>query len=995
MPTDNNTTQETQFVLRRLEEALRLFGKETDPRWFWILVLTLVLAVGFFYVGWMYKRDSRSVGWAWASLLGFLRSCVYAVLAAVFLLPALQTWDRTELHSKVVLAQDVSGSMSNKDDIPTDTMPVEKLLTRQDKIIQFLTDDRLGFIKRLQEKNPVSLYRFGSQVDEQFQVLEKDKPWSTADWAGWLKLNAKETMPEGLNDEEKKDFLKRQKLHEDLVNGTDLGNALASILNREANNMVQATVLFSDGRYALSGRNTQSLQDVIDQVKSRAKRAKVPIFTVAVGEYRQPVSIRITDLQTPEQARPDDKFPVRVEVDGEGLPNRELIVYLDVTSPKGDKRTLEKPFKLSTGSGGPPHAQIEFEIDANQLGAPPTEGRKPELEEGAWQFQARIPKDRREVFADKEHRSEKQTVQIVKKPLRVLLFAGAATRDYQFVRNLLVREVEKHRAQLSICLQMKRDGVVQDVEAERFLQRFPNRLGDDAAAGGGTQDRYGSLSQYDLIIAFDPDWSQLGNDQPEALTALEKWVNLQAGGLIVVAGPVNTFQLARLGNRDKLKPILDLFPVTLQDSVLQAVGLDRPTTDPWRLHFPGANAELEFLKLDEESTQQLAGWDEFFTGLPKDQINAETPTVRGFYNYYPVDSVKASAQVIATFSDPRARLRDNKEQPFLVTMPYGSGKVVYIGAGETWRLRMYREIFFERCWTKLARYVGSGNLTRLSTHGRIIMGSTFTAGQFVPINAQLFGLDMLPLSVNSRPKVAIKPPPGVAMPPAIELEAKPTQGGEWQGWFQGRLRVLSPGEYRLELQIPESGEILPQRFVVKEDNPEMDNTRPDFGQLYQLASEVTDFMPRIPDKETQDEVKLALEGTAARLLQKVDDQDQATSVRRETTIKKAPEKGKEGKEGKAESKETLRFFFDLTTAHLIPKCMVTESKVQRSRGKAEDLWDEGVTLVKGSDATKDETKKDAEKKHDKKQDTGMAYVLILVVSLLSLEWLARKLLKLA
>src|SRR5260370_26923637 len=122
------------------------------------------------------------------------------------------------------------------------------------------------------------------------------------------------------------------------------------------------------------------------------------------------------------------------------------------------------------------------------------------------------------------------------------------------------------------------------------------------------------------MVGFEPDWSLV---EPEKLPALEKWVNLQAGGLILVAGPVNSNQLARLGNRDKLKPILDLFPVVLQDSVLQAVAIDRTTTDPWRLHFPGANAELEVLKLDEESTQQLSGWDGFFTGLPMDQVTAD------------------------------------------------------------------------------------------------------------------------------------------------------------------------------------------------------------------------------------------------------------------------------------------------------------------------------------------------------------------------------------
>ena len=60
---DTNTTQETQFVFRRLEEALRLFGQEANPYWFWILVLLVVVGLGFTYVAWMYKRDSQSVGW--------------------------------------------------------------------------------------------------------------------------------------------------------------------------------------------------------------------------------------------------------------------------------------------------------------------------------------------------------------------------------------------------------------------------------------------------------------------------------------------------------------------------------------------------------------------------------------------------------------------------------------------------------------------------------------------------------------------------------------------------------------------------------------------------------------------------------------------------------------------------------------------------------------------------------------------------------------------
>ena len=84
----------------------------------------------------------------------------------------------------------------------------------------------------------------------------------------------------------------------------------------------------------------------------------------------------------------------------------------------------------------------------------------------------------------------------------------------------------------------------------------------------------------------------------------------------------------------------------------------------------------------------------------------------------------------------------------------------------------------------------------------------------------------------------------------------------------------------------------------------------------------------------------------------------------------------EAKRPASENKEAARFFFDLKSAHLIPKCMVTESKVQRSRGPVKDLWDQGFTISEDP-------------------AVRMATVLVIVTLLLSAEWLTRKLLRLA
>jgi RNA polymerase sigma factor (sigma-70 family) len=288
------------------------------------------------------------------------------------------------------------------------------------------------------------------------------------------------------------------------------------------------------------------------------------------------------------------------------------------------------------------------------------------------------------------------------KPLRVLLFAEAPTREYQFVRAFFVKQADRKQVELSICLQSARGRrVVQDVPPERMLDQFPTRLSADEKKGA--EGKYSNLAEYDVLIAFDPDWTKLTDEQRRLL---ERWVGKEGRGLIFVAGPVHTLELARPANARWLKIIRDLFPVHLQD-VRQIA--ERDTSKPWPLGFPTPE---KFLKLEEGGDDPLAGWSEFFFGKKRDdwQTTQDQP-LRGFYTAYPVQGVKRGATVIATFRDPKARVAPDggkpHDLPYLVTMPYGKGRTVYLGSGETWRLRQFRESFCERFWTQLARYAAS------------------------------------------------------------------------------------------------------------------------------------------------------------------------------------------------------------------------------------------------------------------------------------------------
>src|SRR5207302_7589829 len=108
----------------------------------------------------------------------------------------------------------------------------------------------------------------------------------------------------------------------------------------------------------------------------------------------------------------------------------------------------------------------------------------------------------------------------------------------------------------------------------------------------------------------------------------------------------------------------------------------------------------------------------------------------------------------------------------------------------------------------------------------------FTANHYVNVDAQIFGRDLLPLPENTRekPTLVIRPPGASEKERTVELAPKPSQG-EWGGWFGGRFLVRTPGEYHLDLKVPDTGDSVSGKFTVKESNPELDNTRPDLDAL--------------------------------------------------------------------------------------------------------------------------------------------------------------------
>jgi RNA polymerase sigma factor (sigma-70 family) len=272
-----------------------------------------------------------------------------------------------------------------------------------------------------------------------------------------------------------------------------------------------------------------------------------------------------------------------------------------------------------------------------------------------------------------------------KKKLHVLLFAGAPVRDYQFVRGLLLEELKDKRLELSMLLQ--EGDVTADVEGARVLTEFPDRPGSDTP-GNGTR-----LSDYDVILAFDPDWSQLSKAQQ---VKLNKWVAKHNGGILFVAGPAHTHQLAKLAE-PALSPIQKLVPVVLKDARL----VDYDKSRPYALRL-GPKTTINLGPMDEAPT---AAWNRFFWDDDKFEPDPDQPQqpTRGFHTCYPVEKLMPVARTLLSFAGPKElRMSDGKtDPPYLASMLYGGGKSMYLGSAETWRLRAYNRDYHKRFWLQL------------------------------------------------------------------------------------------------------------------------------------------------------------------------------------------------------------------------------------------------------------------------------------------------------
>ncbi len=567
---------------------------------------------------------------------------------------------------------------------------------------------------------------------------------------------------------------------------TCIGDALRQLVNDHRSQPIAGIILLTDGEQN-SGLDPSAAIDV-------AQEAGIPIYPIGLGTKRHPTSVEIADFAVPVRVYPGDSFVVTADISAHGLSGR--IVQVELASRPAGKQaaagnrtwTVEGQTGVRLPADGKKE-RVKFELPGVK-------------ETGRRTLELRVkPLDPNGAGVQAKDQTQTADVEIVDRKNRVLLIAGGPTREYQFLRNQLRRD---HDTVVDVLLQTAQPGISQD--ANQILDHFPDSMQE--------------LSQYDTIVAFDPNWQQLDPDEAAnaaAIDLLERWVAEEAGGLVLVAGPVYTDNWV---SDEKLGKLRALYPVEFSRLLAGIKDSKFGSEKPGPIEFTREGREAEFLWLNDTGHDASAAVSEhIWAGF------------KGVYGYYRVHGKKPNATVYARYADPDL-VGSNEELPiYMAGQLFGAGRVFYEGSGEMWRLRSMDESYFEQFYTKLLRYVSQGRMLRGSRRGFLSVDrDSYLLGSIVDIEARLTDPQHNPLK---QAKVVAQVIPQDAPPQRVELLADPNR----KGMFHGQFIAVQPGQARIELPIPQSDEDpLTRQIMIRVPDLERENPQRNDALLGEIAA---------------------------------------------------------------------------------------------------------------------------------------------------------------
>ena len=786
------TTEASQGVLRKTFEWGRI---ESNTDWILPVVVCVALMV---FVWQMYRRDAAELHPVLGVFLTVLRTITIFGLLILYLDPKWRPEREITRNSQVLMAIDTSPSMKETD---VDE-PIDGATTRLRQVAAALA--KTDLLAKLRRTHDVDVYRFNETMDKNpvCSLKKIDNPSQpaaendTEDPGANPGANPGEGMDETAGDE-----VDWYELLQPAGEATQLGVALQQLVDLASGKPVSAIIVFTDG-----GQNSGVAPGA---AVSLAKKLGVPIFTVGIGSERLRANVRVSGFDVPKriyaiETETKDQYEVAGYLQSQEMDGRKVQVELFVRPADGNPGAWspdgQQPAASSEITLGEEKVQVKFKL---------TPG-----DPGRYRLYFRVKPPADDAYPD-DNFQEKE-LEIVNRKTKVLLLAGGPTREYRFLRTQLKRD---HAVEVHVLLQTAEPGISQ--EADKLLDEFPTTAAE--------------MSEYDCLVAFDPDWQALGETRAESkdrADLLEKWVAEQGGGLIVVAGPVYTGNTIGGWLEDPdMAGIRKLYPVEFRQGVFMLDEDSYRFEEPCLIEFTEDGTDARCVMLDDNLAISRKAWEAF----------------DGVYSFCPVRREKAAASVLARFAEPG--VGGSQEKPvYMAEQFYGSGRTFYLGSGEIWRLRKLDEAYFGKFYLNLIRHVSQGRQARDSSHGMLMVEKDqYMLGDTVSISARLKDAEQQPLQVAEVTLRVVGETRNTSQD--VPLQAVADRPGEYGGQFP----ALEKGRYRLELQIPGvEDERLTENIEI--DIPQLEAARPqrDRALLTRIA-EGTWGAKALPDENSQDE----------------------------------------------------------------------------------------------------------------------------------------------
>jgi len=407
-----------------------------------------------------------------------------------------------------------------------------------------------------------------------------------------------------------------------------LGDALRGVLSAHRGRPIAGIVLATDGR-------SNAGEDPI-RVAEVASRLGVPIFPVALGGDEGPRNVRLAEVEASPVVFAKDPMTIGVVIEGRGLRDAEARLTVEQRVNAGEWEPIADQ-RVALGEDGV-LKRTTLRVIPKVI--------------GQYEFRARVSDAGPELTLDDN--SATAPVRVVRQQIRVLMIAGGASPEVQFLRNALHRD---QHVEFAGWLQHSDPGYRQ--AGDRPIARLP----------GDAEE----LGRYDALILIDPDMRALGPQWPDMIA---NFVGKDGGGLIFMPGELFSQQL-------------------FEADEPESAGAPRP---PHPRHGTQSTYVLEL-------TPEGRG-DPVFEFHPDPIRNRGIlASLPGMYWNFPVTRARPGATVLARHGDPRMQNQFGR-QVLLASQLYGPGRTVFIGFDSTYRWRYLSEDYFDGFWARLVDRVG-------------------------------------------------------------------------------------------------------------------------------------------------------------------------------------------------------------------------------------------------------------------------------------------------